>query len=117
MDIEQLTDFCLTMPNSVVETPFGPTTMVFKIYSKIFALIPLDAEVLAVNLKNLPEKNANLCEEYEGIIPGYHMNKLHWITCRVDSDVKTVTLKQLITESYEIVLASIPLKKRSSLEQ
>lgn len=42
-----------------------------------------------------------LCKVYEGIDPGYHMNKQHWITVIPDSDVPLDELYDILRESYE----------------
>ncbi|MEJ7661287.1 MAG: MmcQ/YjbR family DNA-binding protein [Hymenobacter sp.] len=41
MHIEDFRDFCLSLPGTTDETPFGPDTLVFKVGSKIFALTDL----------------------------------------------------------------------------
>ncbi|MEI7929364.1 MAG: MmcQ/YjbR family DNA-binding protein, partial [Verrucomicrobiales bacterium] len=56
-----------------------------------------------VNLKCDPERSIALREEYEGIVPGYHMNKKHWNTVILDGSVPAKLIRELIDHSYELV--------------
>ena len=42
-------------------------------------------------------------DRYEGIEPGYHMNKRHWINVRFDRDVPDSEIRRLVRRSYELV--------------
>lgn len=115
MNIEQLREYCLKKPYSEESFPFGEDTLVFKIFDKIFALISLDEpESPRVNLKGDPDNNIDLRENYEGVIPGFHMNKKHWNTVLLESDVNDSKIRQMIDESYELIAASLPKKIRES---
>ena len=55
--------------------------------------------------------------EYEGIIPGWHMNKKHWNTVLVNSlDVSDVLVKELINHSYDLVVRGLTKRSKSDLE-
>jgi predicted DNA-binding protein (MmcQ/YjbR family) len=112
MDIEEIQDYCLSKPFTEVGSPFGPETLVFKVHGKMFALVPVDEEHISINLKNNPEKNIELIEEFDGIIPGWHMNKVHWITVKLNFGLKKLLILQLIDESYQIVFDALPKKLR-----
>lgn len=68
------------------------------------------------NLKCRPEQTENLRDEYEGIKPGYHMNKKHWIRVYLNSDVPDQTIKELVKQSYNIVVASLSKKEKETLQ-
>ncbi|MCF2707182.1 MmcQ/YjbR family DNA-binding protein [Arcanobacterium haemolyticum] len=70
----------------------------------------LDDDIIVV--KADPEDAASLVEEYDFISPGYHMNKKHWITIRPNGDVDEDLARDLITESYLIVVAKLPRRER-----
>lgn len=115
MNIEQLREYCINKPHVEESFPFGEDTLVFKVSGKIFALISLDEpETPRVNLKGLPEKNTELRERYEGVIPGYHMNKAHWNTVLLESDVNDKLLRQMTDESYSLIVSGLPKKIRDS---
>ncbi|MEI7801414.1 MAG: MmcQ/YjbR family DNA-binding protein [Bacteroidota bacterium] len=112
MNIESLREYCLSK-NSVEETvPFGPDVLVFKVSGKMFLLLPLNSEHLQFNVKCDPELANELREKYDCVLPGYHMNKQHWNTIIVDGTVSTKELKEWIDHSYELIVASLPKKKK-----
>lgn len=115
MNIEELREFCLNFKGITEETPFGPQTLVYKVLGKVYALVPLDTEFPQIALKNTPEKNEFLRNEYSYINTAYHLNKVHWIA--VDDTRKNPQLtRELITESYEIVKKGLPKKLQAGLE-
>jgi len=70
----------------------------------------------AVALKNDPEKNMVLREQFPAVRPGYHMNKQHWNTVLIDGSISDKMLIQLIDESYRLVVKKLPLKMREELQ-
>ncbi|MCI1751643.1 MAG: MmcQ/YjbR family DNA-binding protein [Flavobacteriales bacterium] len=114
MNIEQFRQLCLEKPGTTEETPFGPDTLVFKVMGKMFALIDI-TNFESINLKCDPERAVALREEYEGIIPGYHMSKVHWNTVTTDGSVRDSLIRELLDHSYALVVASLPKKVRAEL--
>ena len=115
MNIERFRQLCLHKPGVSEETPFGPHTLVFKVGGKIFALADLNL-FDSVNLKCDPERAVELREYHEGIIPGYHMNKLHWISVDLNGGVPDVLFKELIDGSYEAVRRGLSRKEKIRLD-
>ena len=120
MHIDQLRDFCIAKKGVIEHFPFDNVTLVFKLMNKIFALTGLDSWEKGeqkINLKCNPEKAEELRGEYEGIIPGWHMNKKHWNTVLVNSsDVSDVLVKELINHSYDLVVSGLTKRSKSELE-
>ncbi len=116
MNIEEYRDYCLSKPGVTEELPFGPETLVFKVMGKVFALTGLDL-FKSVNLKCDPDRAIQLRESYEGIKPGYHMNKRHWNTIETDGSVPDKLLYELIDHSYGLVVSSLPKKIKDELSQ
>ncbi|MFM7106420.1 MAG: MmcQ/YjbR family DNA-binding protein [Flavobacteriales bacterium] len=114
MNIEEFREYCLKKPFVTESFPFDQSTLVFKVGGKMFALCDIDS-FASVNLKSEPGRAEELRAQYFGIKPGYHMNKKHWNSVTVNSDVDTQLLLQLIDESYEIVFNGLPKKERSKL--
>lgn len=85
--------------------PFDPETSVFRIGDdgKIFAIARLDDEPLTVSVKCDPDEATALRATYAGIVPGYHLNKRHWITITVGDDVPDSLVAELVEGSYELV--------------
>lgn len=117
MNIEELREYCISKDYTEEGLPFGPTTLVFKVMGKMFALVGLDNEPLSINLKCDPENAIALREEYPCVLPGYHMNKAMWNTVVIDGSVGDTLVKQWIDESYNLVLAGVPKKVRESFSK
>ncbi len=115
MNIEFLQVYCLSKPGVTEEFPFGEQTMVYKVMGKIFALTSLDSTPLTINLKCDPEKAVQLREEYECVLPGFHMNKKHWNTVVADGTVKDAILKEWVDHSYDLVVQSLPRKLKEQM--
>ena len=43
--------------------------------------------------------------QFTGVVPGYHMNKIHWNTVYFDSDVPDDLLKQMTMASFRLTEA------------
>jgi predicted DNA-binding protein (MmcQ/YjbR family) len=115
MNIEEFREYCLSKPGVEEYFPFDETTLAFKVGGKIFALVGLDAEEFTVNLKCDPEKAIMLREYYpDSVLPGYHMNKVHWNTVHFGG-LHISLLRDLIDESYTLVVNSLPKKRRQLL--
>ena len=116
MHPEDVREYCLSKPGATEELPFGPDTLVFKVMGKIFALMGLDQPDCRVNLKCDPERATQLRAECpQNVLPGYHVNKVHWNTVVCDQGLSRQLVHQLIDHSYELVIASLPAKRRAEL--
>ena len=109
MNIEAFRNYCLSLQGVNETFPFGPDTLVFKVFGKIFAITGLDEEEFSVNLKCDPERAIELREEYpDQIIPGWHMNKKHWNTVYFERGIGDQLINELIDHSYHLVLSGLP---------
>ncbi|GAA2663715.1 MmcQ/YjbR family DNA-binding protein [Streptomyces vastus] len=118
MTPEELRSFCLSFNAVVEDFPFNPETSVFKVVGKLFALTQLDGVPLTVNLKCDPEDAIRLRGEYPGlIVPGYHMNKRHWNTVTVDGELPDRLVRELIEDSYDLVVAGLRRAERLRLDR
>jgi predicted DNA-binding protein (MmcQ/YjbR family) len=96
------------LPGSGLEHPFGPDWEVYKVRGKVFMLMTEVPGRPVVILKSDPGEAKALREENGDITPGYHMNKKHWITLEGGEDIDEALLKELVTESYRLVVAQLP---------
>ncbi|WP_406727612.1 MmcQ/YjbR family DNA-binding protein [Streptomyces sp. GD-15H] len=116
MTPEELRDLCLSFNAAVEDFPFNPETSVFKVLGKVFALTGLDARPLTVSLKCDPEDAIRLRAEHPGlIVPGWHLNKRHWNTVTVDGDLPDGLVRELVEDSYDLVVAGLPRADRLRL--
>lgn len=112
MDIESLRDYCLAKHAVEEGFPFGDSVLVFKVGGKLFLLARLDTPVLEFNVKCDPEQAIEWREQYAAVQPGYHMNKRLWNTITADGSVPVKVIRQMIDDSYALVVASLPKKLR-----
>ena len=117
MNFESLKKYCEDKKGCTTEFPFGPDTMVFKVAKKMFGLIPIDEDILRINLKGIPADNLQLREKYPAILPGYHMNKLHWNTIVVDGRISNDKIQEMIDLSYELVYNKLTKAAREQIEK
>ena len=103
MNIEEFREYCLAKENVTEGFPFGESVLVFKVNSKMFALLALNENPFTANLKCEPEKAIQLREEFRSIVPGYHMNKQHWNTLVFDGSIPAALVFELIDDSYNLV--------------
>ncbi|GAA4801787.1 MmcQ/YjbR family DNA-binding protein [Streptomyces ziwulingensis] len=109
---------CLSFNAAVEDLPFNPGTSVFKVLGKMFALTALDARPLTVNLKCDPEDALRLRAEHEGlIVPGWHMNKRHWNTVTAAGALPDPLVRELVEDSYDLVVAGLPRADRLRLDR
>ncbi|GGX25906.1 DNA-binding protein [Streptomyces malachitofuscus] len=114
----RLRTLCLSFNAAVEDFPFNPETSVFKVGGKLFALTALDARPLKVNLKCDPEDAIRLRAEHPGlIVPGYHMNKRHWNTVTADGSLPDRLVRELVEDSYDLVVAGLPRAERLRLDR
>jgi len=117
MNIEIFREYCLSKPGTEDCFPFDENVLVFKVIGKMFAACNVTDEEFRVNLKCDPERSIELRDEFEEIIPGYHMNKKHWNTVYMEGMLSQNLIKELIDHSYDLVTKSLPKAKRALLNE
>jgi predicted DNA-binding protein (MmcQ/YjbR family) len=89
---------------------------VFKVAGKIFALSRLAARPLRVSLKCDPALVEPLREAHAAVLPGYHLNKRHWNTVIVDGSLPDEMLRNMVEDSYDLVVSKLPQARRRALD-
>lgn len=89
----------------------------YQVGGKMFAAICLDedGEPCYITLKLEPAEGDFLRQQYEDIIPGYYMNKVHWNSVKPDGAVPDDLLKDLLDKSYQLVLGGLSKKKQREI--
>ncbi|MCK2037543.1 MmcQ/YjbR family DNA-binding protein [Microbacterium sp. SSW1-49] len=115
MDAKELTSTAAAraeeLPGSERENPFGPEWDVYKVRGRVFLLLPVDGTG-RVTLKSHPDDAVALRETFADIVPGYHMNKKHWITLNPGASLEEGLVTELVTESYLLVVEKLPRAQR-----
>src|SRR4051812_11458858 len=110
--LETAMETAAQLPAVTHEHPFGPEWEVFKVVGKVFLLATEMPGEPVVTLKCEPEHSKALQQQYEELVPGYHMNKRHWLTIRVGDAVTRELVDELVRNSYELVVEGLPRTKR-----
>lgn len=108
-------DVLLSLPGAVAETPFGPDSLAFKVGGKMYAILYHDQRHVNISLKVDPVEGEALRETWAAIIPGYHLNKRHWITAILDGTLPDELIDDLIRDSYDLVVKGLTRAAREAL--
>jgi predicted DNA-binding protein (MmcQ/YjbR family) len=111
----ELRSVYLSFAGAREEFPFDETNSVFKVSGKMFALSRLGGIPLRVSLKCDPTLAIQLRTSYPAITAGYHLNKWHWNTVVLDGSVPDDLLREMIEDSYDLVVAKLPRAQRERL--
>ncbi|WP_026544893.1 MULTISPECIES: MmcQ/YjbR family DNA-binding protein [Arthrobacter] len=120
MDAAQLRRACLSFPGTFEDFPFGPEASVFKVRApggaaKMFALSNLGSPALAISLKCEPDLAEQLRAAHPGITGAWHLNKTHWNGVDCTGSLPDEMIRDMIEDSYDLVVATLPKKDRDSL--
>ena len=115
MNIEQLREFCLTLPDATEDVKWG-ADLCFCVGAKMFAVTGLNSGGGQVSFKCTPEKFAELTER-DGINPAAYVARYHWVHVENPDALAESELKDLISKSYQLVFEKLPPKVRKTLAQ
>ena len=122
MNIEQFREYCLSLKGVHEKMPFTDVTdrysrnvLCFYVGDKWFCFVNVEAFDFCC-LKCDPDDSLELQACYMRIRPGWHMNKKHWISVYFDSDVPDEKIRELVRNSYRIVLRSLPARERNKIQ-
>jgi predicted DNA-binding protein (MmcQ/YjbR family) len=113
MTADELRATCLGLAGATEERPFpDPDVTTFKVGGKIFAITRFEGRV---SVKCDPDLAEQLRVSYPEITPGYHLNKRHWNTLALDGALPDTMVRELIEDSYALVVDSLPQSTRAAL--
>ena len=115
MNARELREWCLEQNGAFEDFPFTHEHSVFKVRGKMFAISALGREPLEVSVKCDPELAVELRNSYPAIRPGYHLNKRHWNTITLDGSLPDRLVRDLIEDSYDLVVSALPKRTRTQL--
>ena len=88
----------------------------FKVEGKLFAISALERAPLSVSLKCEPELAEQLRASFpDAVAPGYHLNKRHWNTVTLDGSVPDAMVRDMVEDSYDLIVAAMPAAARERL--
>lgn len=114
MNIEEIRDFCLSLKAVEESMPFDDKILVFSIKKKMFCSTDLSNSEY-INVKCDPERAEVLRDRYKEITPGRYMNKKHWNSISLKGDLPSNMIKDMITQSFHLVISKLPKKDRDNI--
>ena len=113
MNLDAIREHCLSFPEVTEGLQWGDD-LLFRIRGKIFVSVPLDVAVpVRITFKTTPEKIVELLE-IEGIERAAYVGRYNWVSLERFDVLPWAELKDLISQSYELVAAKAPKKRKSS---
>ena len=108
---------CESFPSARFEFKIEWETEVALVTDKLFAIHGFDKENYRIlTLKAKPEDGEYLRQNYENIITaGYHMNKRHWISVRLDEINDDELARKLARDSYTLIVDKLPRRIKDTL--
>lgn len=115
MDRDRMLRYLNDRPGAVEDYPFGDDVAVFKVGGRVFAICALSGQPGSVSLKCDPTLAEALRQRYPSVTPGYHLNKRHWNTVIIDGSLPEQMIKEMIEDSYDLVVSKLPGSRRRAL--
>lgn len=110
MNIEDLREYCLTLPDVTEKMPFEAffhnheSLLAFYAGKHIFCLTDIEAND-ECTVKCSPERIAELEERFTAIGKPYNFSPGHWISIKFNGDVPNEMLLNLVMDSYNLVIS------------
>jgi predicted DNA-binding protein (MmcQ/YjbR family) len=113
MNLESLRAYCLSLPHADEKVQWEDD-LLFTIGGKIFVVTPLEPSRNVATLKPDPEHRLELLE-MEGVEPAPYLARAGWVSVRDWNVLRDPEWRDLVSESYRMVLAKLPKKLQASL--
>lgn len=110
---EEALAYGLSFAGTYQEAPFhDPSWQLVRVKKskKAFLWIYERDGYVNLNVKADPEWRDFWRGAYQSVVPGYHQNKEHWNTIILDGTIPEDVIRQMITESYDLITDS-PTKR------
>jgi predicted DNA-binding protein (MmcQ/YjbR family) len=113
--IDWVRAFCLSLPHATEDVQWEHN-LLFRIAGKMFCIANMEPQLSPTRIafKCTPDKFAELVE-IEGITPAPYMARNHWVAIIEMDAMRQPEFKELIRESYRLVLEKLPKKTQAAL--
>ena len=114
--LDWMRTFCLSLPHATEDVQWEHN-LLFRIAGKMFCIANLEPGMSPTKIafKCTPEKFTELVE-VEGIIPAPYMARNHWVAMIEMDALRQAEIKELIQESYQLILEKLPKKTQAGLQ-
>lgn len=115
--IDWVRAFCLALPRTTEDVQWEHS-LLFRLAGKMYCVANLEPGLSPTKIafKCTPEKFAELVE-VEGIIPAPYMARNHWVAMIEMDALRQPEVKELIQNSYRLVLDRLSKKKQAELNE
>lgn len=100
MDILEIREYALTLPEVEESMPFGDDVLIFKVVGKIFLALWLGSQEGRIALKCDPDRAILLRDAHPEITPAWHFNKRHWNDISLEGDLSSKTIRHEIRHAW-----------------
>lgn len=107
-----LHEYALQKPDAALEYKASWDALLYRLHGKIFALLLRNRMGTLLNLKCDPYLSLDFRHRYPTVLPGWHMNKLHWNSLVLKGHTPEDVCKELVDISYDLVRQGVPKKFR-----
>ena len=118
MNVEEFREYCLSLPGVSEKMPFpnvadrySRDVLCFYVGDKWFCFVNIEVFDFCC-IKCRPEESTELRARYEGVKPGWHMNKKYWNSVYFNQDVPDSIIRELVARSYRLGVESLPKRER-----
>ena len=113
MTAGEVLDLCRAFPGAEETHPFGAETTVFKVGGKMFGWLAPDRVPVEISVKC----EAALSEQHrdawpDDVRPAPYMGRWGWNSVRADGGLEARAVRDMLEDSYDLVVASLPLSRR-----
>lgn len=117
MKYEWIDEFLMVKPGVTKDLQEEWNWIRYQIEGKMFAAICRDDDnkPVYITLKLEPAEGEFWRGQFEDVIPGYYMNKIHWNSIKADGEVPDDVVKGMLENAYRIVFQNIPKKKQKEI--
>lgn len=104
--------YATALPEATVEHRSNPNWDTYKVSGRVFLLMTDVPGRPIVTVKADPADALALRDQHPEITGGYHMNKKHWITVAGGPGVDEGLVRELVSDSYDLIVAELPQSQR-----
>lgn len=106
MDLFEVREYALTLPEVEESMPFGDEVLVFKVAGKMFLALWLMGGPERMALKCDPDRAIELRDRYPEITPAWHFNKRHWNDIYLQGDLPSELIRHEIRHAWWMTVRS-----------
>ena len=113
MSLDSVRRYCMSLPHTTETVQWG-SDLVFKIGSKMYAVVATEPSAVFLSFKCNAEDFAELTER-PNIIPAPYLARAQWVALESEDALPAAELKRQLRRAYDLILEKLPKKTRSAL--